>query len=431
MHLREELEGRWLLYQFSDEKVFDLYEKGGQAFYFGVDPTADSLHLGNFIVFMQAINYMKKGNKLYLIVWGATWMIGDPGGKDSERSFLTQEALTNNVESITKQVGGILSHLREMTGFDFQFEVINNMDFYKEMSFIDFLRDVGKHITVNSMIKKETVRRRIEEADKSISYTEFSYMLLQANDYVQLYKKNNVRLQICGSDQRGNCVTGLELIRKLHNDGPEAFVASWPLVLDSNGKKFGKSEWNAIWLDPRKSTPYSVYQYFINTTDEDVERYLKLLTLLDFDTIDEIVKTHMSDTSKRYWQSQLAQYVISTIFGSQAANEAQKISTILFSNKEEKMSQLAWMSQEELAALYNEVGGIHNVDKLTNILDLCVMSGLTSSKWDAKQSIQQWAIFMNEVAITDMHYEVVAEDYVNGVLLIRKGKKSFRLIRSS
>ena len=153
-------------------------------------------------------------------------MIGDPGGKDSERSFLTQEALTNNVESITKQVGGILSHLREMTGFDFQFEVINNMDFYKEMSFIDFLRDVGKHITVNSMIKKETVRRRIEEADKSISYTEFSYMLLQANDYVQLYKKNNVRLQICGSDQRGNCVTGLELIRKLHNDGPEAFVAS-------------------------------------------------------------------------------------------------------------------------------------------------------------------------------------------------------------
>lgn len=214
MQLRDELEARGFLYQFTDEKLFEVYNNGGQTFYFGCDPTADSLHLGNFVVFMNAVNYMKRGNKLIMIVGGATGMIGDPGGRESERTFLDEETLAKNVDAITKQVGGILSHLTKLSGATFDFEVINNVDFYGDMSYLKFLREVGKYMTINQMMNKETVKKRIEDPDQFISYTEFSYMLLQGYDFVRLFQDKHCRLQISGSDQWGNIVTGVELIKK-------------------------------------------------------------------------------------------------------------------------------------------------------------------------------------------------------------------------
>lgn len=431
LHLKEELEKRGLLYQHSHEELFDLYNNWWQSLYFGVDPTADSLHLGNYVVFMQAVNYMKRWNKLFLIVWGATGMIWDPGGKDSERTFLSEDTLEHNVQAIINQVQWILEHLTALTWEKFEFQVINNMVFYEWMWYIDFLRKVGKYITVNSMIKKETVRKRIEEADKSISYTEFSYMLIQWNDYVRLYEDYGVRLQICGSDQRWNSVTGMELIRKIHHDADDVFVASGPLLLDAHGKKFGKSEGNAIWLDRKKNSPYYVYQYFMNTNDEDVERYLKVLTLLPFDRIENIVKEHNMDTSKRYGQQQLSSYVVTTVFGAKAAEEAEKVSKILFSHKDERINLIKDLKENEIDALSEECGGFVNIEKNTNIMELAVKSGLAESNGEVKKMIQQWALFVNEEQIVDIASAVSESQYVNGILLMRKGKKTFKVVRGS
>jgi len=427
MHLKQELENRWFLYQVTDEKVFDLFEKGWQAFYFGCDPTADSLHLGNFVVFMQAVNYMKKGNKLYLIIGWATGMIGDPGGKESERSFLDEDALQHNVDSITTQVSTVLKNLKELSWYDFDFEVINNDQFYTNMSYTRFLRDVGKYITVNSMMNKETVKKRIQDPDQSISYTEFSYMLMQAYDYLRLYQDNHVSLQISGSDQRWNIVTGVELIRKKLDK--QVYGATGPLVLDSTGKKFGKSEGNAIWLDPQKSTPFFVYQYFMNTTDEDVERYLKLFTLLDFEEIQSIGSTHSQDPSARYGQQELAKYVVTTIFGTQAAQQAIDITQLLFVT-DDKLWAITTLDTATIDALVAATEGIA-VSGEQRILDLCTQSWLTESNGEAKKQIQAGAIYCNEIKIDDSQKTITAADAINGCILLRKGKKTYKALRIS
>lgn len=427
MHLKQELENRWFLYQVTDENVFNLFEKGGQSFYFGCDPTADSLHLGNFVVFMQAVNYMKKWNKLYLIIGGATGMIWDPGGKDSERSFLDEETLRHNVNSITTQVTTVLKNLKELSWYEFDFEVINNEQFYTDMSYTRFLRDVGKYITVNSMMNKETVKKRIQDPDQSISYTEFSYMLMQAYDYLRLYEDNNVSLQISGSDQRWNIVTGVELIRKKLDK--QVYGATGPLVLDSTGKKFGKSEGNAIWLDPNKSTPFAVYQYFMNTTDEDVERYLKLFTLLDFDTIATIGSNHSKDPAARYGQQELAKYVVTTIFGAQAAQQAIDITQLLFVT-DDKLWVIKTLDLATSDALLGATEGI-SVSGEQRILDLCTQSWLTESNGEAKKQIQAWAIYCNEIKVTDIQQTFTHKDAINGLLLLRKGKKTYKAIKIS
>jgi tyrosyl-tRNA synthetase len=333
--------------------VFELYNKGKQTLYYGVDPTADSLHLGNFVGFMHAVQYTKRNNHFVVIVGGATGMIGDPGGKDAERSFLDEETLSKNVQAITKQVETILVHLTELSGYTFSFEVINNLDFYDGVSYIQFLRDIGKHITINQMMAKETVKRRIEDPDASISYTEFSYMLMQGYDFYQLYQDHDCKLQIAGSDQWGNIVTGVELVRKKLDE--TAYGVTCPLILDSTGKKFGKSEGNALWLDPQKNSPYVVYQYFMNAADEDIERYLKLLTLLDFDEIHTIVTQHTKDTATRYGQTQLAYYVVQTIFGKDEADHAQAI-TSLFFGEQDRLEQVQAMSKKAIKALNQATG---------------------------------------------------------------------------
>ncbi len=288
--LKQELQDRGLLYQVTNDEIFEKLDKGGVNFYCGFDPTADSLHLGNFIGFMVAIHIMRRGNIYTALTGGATGMIGDPGGKDSERNFLSEEVLENNQKSISNQISWVLENLKNFTGNDFKYRFVNNKDFYQDMNYLDFLREVGKYITVNVMMSKDTVKKRIEDPKQSISYTEFSYMLLQGYDFTKMYKDDNMLLQIGGQDQWGNLVTGTEIIRKKYEG--ESYAMTWPLITDSSGKKFWKSEGNAMFLDENKTNPYFIYQYFMNTSDEDVAKYMKMLTLLETEEIDEIVEKH-------------------------------------------------------------------------------------------------------------------------------------------
>ena len=426
MKLREELEARGLLYQYTDEKFFDLYEKWGEKFYCGYDPTADSLHLGHFLTFMAAVNFMKRGNTFVMLIWGATGMIGDPTGKSEARAFLWLDQLRHNQEAITKQVGQILENLKKLTGKDFQFKVVNNYDFYKDLSVFEWYRTVGKYITLNTMLSKESVKKRLENTESGISYTEFSYMLLQGNDFVHLYENEGVKLQIWGSDQRGNMVTGTEMLRKKTEGELESYVMTLPLMMDSTGKKFWKSEWNAIWLDQEKNSPYFVYQYFVNTTDADVEKFLRAFTLLEISEIEAIVSQHVQQPELRYGQRQLANYVIQTLFGKEAAQQAEKISEFLFGERD-KMELLSAFSVDELQALARETGGCSVQEDEIRILELLVLAWVCESNGDAKKLIAQGAISVNEQLVSDIGQKFSRSDAVNWVLLIRKGKKNYKI----
>jgi len=428
MKLREELEARGLLYQYTDEKFFDLYEKWGEKFYCGYDPTADSLHLGHFLTFMAAVNFMKRGNTFVMLIWGATGMIGDPTGKSEARAFLWLDQLRHNQEAITKQVGQILENLKKLTGKDFQFKVVNNYDFYKDLSVFEWYRTVGKYITLNTMLSKESVKKRLENTESGISYTEFSYMLLQGNDFVYLYENEGVKLQIWGSDQRGNMVTGTEMLRKKTEGELESYVMTLPLMMDSTGKKFWKSEWNAIWLDQEKNSPYFVYQYFVNTADADVEKFLRAFTLLEISEIEAIVSQHVQQPELRYGQRQLANYVIQTLFGKEAAQQAEKISEFLFGERD-KMELLSAFSTDELQALVRETGDCSVQEDEIRILELLVLAWVCESNGDAKKLIAQGAISVNEQLVSDIGQKFSRSDAVNWVLLIRKGKKNYKIVQ--
>ncbi len=434
MHLREELEKCGLIYQFTDDRLFDLYEKWGQKFYCGFDPTSDSLQLGNFVSFMTAVHFMKRNNTFVMIIWWATWMIGDPSFKTGDRVMLDEKTLRYNEQAITKQVKEILDNLKTLTWYNFTFEVINNYDFYKHMSVFEFLSTAGKYITVNNMLSKESVKKRIENPEMSITYTEFSYMLLQWYDFLTLYEKHKVKLQIGGSDQWGNMVTGTEMIRKKIGNDADSFVLTFPLITDSTGKKFGKSEWNAIFLDPRKTSPYFTYQYFMNTTDDDVEKYLKIFTLLEFDVIEDIVQTHKKNPELRYGQKQLSNYLITTVYGAQSADQSIKISDILF-GQWDKIQTIKTMSHNDLQALQKETGGYSLTLETWNnnpdwkVLDIFTQSGLTESNGEAKKLIASWSLYCNEIKITDVQHVVKLEDFVNDALLLRKGKKQYKILR--
>ena len=426
MHLREELEARGLLYQTTNEAFFDLYDQGGEKFYCGYDPTADSLHLGHFLTFMAAVNFMKRGNTFVMLIGGATGMIWDPTGKSEARAFLGLDQLRHNQEAITEQVGQILENLKKLTGKDFQFKVVNNYDFYKDLSVFDWYRTVGKYITLNTMLSKESVKKRLENTESGISYTEFSYMLLQGNDFVHLYENEGVKLQIWGSDQRGNMVTWTEMLRKKTEGEAESYVMTIPLMMDASGKKFGKSEGNAIWLDQRKNSPYFVYQYFLNSADADVEKFLRAFTLLEIAEIEEIVAKHNEKPESRYGQRQLANYVIQTLFGKQAAEQAEKISDFLFGS-EDKMQMLSEFSREEIQALARETGSCEINETEIRVLELLVKCGIVDSNGEAKKMIAQGAIYINENKISDIASSFSTQDASNGVLLIRKGKKNYKI----
>lgn len=353
-------------------------------------------------------------------------MIGDPTGKSEARAFLWLDQLRHNQEAITKQVGQILENLKKLTGKDFQFKVVNNYDFYKDLSVFEWYRTVGKYITLNTMLSKESVKKRLENTESGISYTEFSYMLLQGNDFVHLYENEGVKLQIWGSDQRGNMVTGTEMLRKKTEGELESYVMTLPLMMDSTGKKFWKSEWNAIWLDQEKNSPYFVYQYFVNTADADVEKFLRAFTLLEISEIEAIVAQHVQQPELRYGQRQLANYVIQTLFGKEAAQQAEKISEFLFGERD-KMELLSAFSVDELQALARETGDCRVQEDEIRILELLVLAWVCESNGDAKKLIAQGAISVNEQLVSDIGQKFSRSDAINWVLLIRKGKKNYKI----
>ena len=422
MKLREELEARGLLYQMTNEKLFDIYENWWEKFYCGYDPTADSLHLWHFLTFMTAVNFMKRWNTFVLLIGWATGMIWDPTWRTDARAFLWLEQLRHNQEAITIQVKQILENLKKLTGKDFKFEVVNNYDFYKDFSVFDFYRTVGKYITINTMLSKESVKKRLNNPEAWITYTEFSYMLLQWNDFLELYENHGVKLQIWWSDQWWNMVTWTEMLRKKMDWEAEIYVMTIPLMMDSSGKKFWKSEGNAIWLDQRKNSPYFVYQYFINTADADVDKYLRAFTLLEIPEIEEIIRKHNEHPEERYWQKQLANYVIQTLFGLEAAQQAEKISEFLFWNSN-KLELLSNMNKEEVEALWKETGYAKLDESSIRILELLVKVWLAESNSEWKKLIQQWAISVNEEKVSDIAKEYTKEDSINWKLLLKRGKK--------
>jgi len=414
MSLKEELKQRWFIYQYTDDKLFEEYNQWGKKLYLWIDPSADSLQLGNLVPIMAAVNFIKYWNKLVLIVGGATWMIWDPSWKDKERQMKSIEEIQENAKKIHSQLLQILNRLKsiykeytweERKEFE-DVKMINNYDFYKNMSVLDFLRYVGKYITVNQMMAKESVKRRLQNPETWISYTEFSYMLLQWYDFYKLYNDENVQLQIWGSDQWWNIVTWIELIRKkLAKEN--VWWLTVPLLTTSDGKKFGKSEWNAIWLDPNKNSPYFVYQYFINTSDEDVEKFLKILTLLPLEKIEDIVKKHFQKPEERFWQKTLAFEIVKFLFWEKQAKLAQKISEILFGKLDDKIWSISKkidilqnLDDEEIDIMYKEIWWVVYTWK-KSLLDYMVESGLVKSKSEARRFIKDGAIYLNENKITD------------------------------
>ncbi len=430
--IKQELEDRWLLFQFTNDKIFEELDKWWVNFYCGFDPTANSLHLGNFIGFMVAIHLMRRWNKYTALTGWATWMIGDPGWKDAERSFLSMDDLDNNQKAISNQITWILEKLKNNLKEDFKYDFVNNKDFYKNMGYLDFLREVWKYITVNVMMSKDTVKKRIEDPTKSISYTEFSYMLLQGYDFVKMYKDDNVLLQIWGQDQWGNLVTWTELIRKKYGSTPwgcdwESYAMTWPLIVDATWKKFGKSEWNAIWLDKSKTSPYEIYQYFINTDDKDVERYLKMLTLMEIEDIEKIVKSHMKNPEVREAQKLLSYKVVEIIHWKNEADLALRISDFMFWNPKNRIKILNLLNSEEIKTFQNAMWGFDY--KGENLFETIVKSWLEKSNSNARNSIKSWAIYINEQKIEDFNLEVEKKFLDNWSLLLRKWKKNFRIIK--
>jgi len=424
MKLKQELEVRWFLHQYTHEELFDIYEKWGEKLYWGIDPSADSFQLGNFISLLNALNVMKRWNKLYLIVGWATGMIGNPTGKDAERNFLTAEQVEENARKIEAQIHVILKNVSDKIGVKLEVEVVNNLKFFKNLNVLDFMREVGKYMTVNWMMNKDIVKKRITDPDKSISYAEFSYMLIMWYDFYKLYTENGVRLEVGWSDEWDGILSGVELTGK--KTWQTVYGMTNKLITDSTGRKFWKSEWNAIWLDPTKNSPYFVYQYLLNCSDEDVGKLLKLLTFMDLDEIEEITKKHLAEPELRYWQKQLANYTTEIIFWKRASNQAEMISDMLFWNKD-KLETLKTLEKDDLEALAKETGSTSFTPWLI-ILDALINSWLASSRWDGRKLIEWGWIYLNETKVTDWFTEITDADFINWAIILRKWKKNFKLV---
>jgi tyrosyl-tRNA synthetase len=412
MNLYEELMWRGLIKDVSNEdKAKQLLNEDKIAFYCGFDPTGESLTVGHLVQVVRMLLLQKYGHKPIVLIGGATGLIGDPR-QTAERKLLTLDESLANAAKIKTQLSKFLNEKDAI--------YVNNYDWIKNIDMISFLRDYGKLFSVNYMIAKDTVQRRLEVG---ISYTEFSYMLIQAIDFHHLYKHENCKLQFGGSDQWGNITTGLELIRKLEGEANEAIGLSSPLLLKSDGSKFGKSETGAVWLDKDLTTPYELYQYFLNASDQDVENYLKQLTLRKKEDIINLMSAHIESPEKRLAQKELAKDVILLVHGEKAFNQAVKVTEALFSGDfksllEEEFEVLSRVLESKMFA--NEA----------SILDVIVDLKLASSKREARQFIQSGAISVNDEKIVSIDQNLTLNQaFFNQFLIIRRGKKNYALAR--
>lgn len=398
MTLYEELKWRGLIKDQTNNKDFEeKINSGNITFYWGTDPTADSLHIGHYSSLITAKRLANYGHHPILLIGGATGMIGDPR-PTAEREIIPKEKVFSNFESIKKQVTEI---------FNGNVEVVNNYDWMKDFSFLDFLRDVGKYINVNYMLDKDIIRRRLETG---ITYAEFSYTLIQGYDFLHLYKEKNCIMQAAGSDQWGNITTGIELISKIL--GKQAYGFTMPLILDQNGKKFGKSEGNALWLDKNKTSSYDIYQYLINSSDEKVEEYLKVYTFLDKEQIDDIMKKHNEKREDRFAQKTLAYEMIKDLRGKEEADNAKQMSEDIFSGKAKNSNIEKLKLPEDIL-----------------ITDAIVKAGFASSKSQAKTLVMQGGISLDDKKITDINYKISKKELEENVIL-KKGKKNFIMLEN-
>ncbi|HEX8522267.1 MAG TPA: tyrosine--tRNA ligase [Tepidisphaeraceae bacterium] len=430
MPLLAELSSRGLVHQTSepdlDNRLATLASRGPISCYAGFDPTADSLHVGNFVAILGLMHAQRNGIPPIALVGGATGLIGDPSGKAAERNLLTKEHVALNVQGIRKV-------LQKFLDFDHPTapaKLVSNLDWFGPMSAIDFLREVGKHFRVGSMLAKESVRTRMEGSDEGMSYTEFSYQLLQGYDFYRLYKDHHCVLQLGGSDQWGNITAGTDLIRKLDGESGNAFALTMPLITTSSGQKFGKSEGNAVWLTADKTQPFDFYQFWLRTEDADAPRYLKIFTFLPVAEIDAIVAEHQQAPETRIAQKRLAAEMTTLVHGEEATRQAISASEVLYS------SSASEFTEETINALAVEVPTTTisraKLDAGWPLIDAIVETGLAKSKGEARRLIAQGGIYLNNKQISEASTRLNATSLATATaLVLRSGKKNYRLVRIS
>lgn len=393
--------------------------------YIGFDPTADSLHIGSLVPILLLLHLQKAGHKPIALVGGATGMVGDPSGKSEERNLLSEEILLQNV-------AGIKAQLEKYLDFDplkpNAAEMANNLDWFKGISFLNFIRDIGKHITVNYMMAKESVKKRLE-GETGMSFTEFSYQLIQGYDFYWLYQHKNCKLQMGGSDQWGNIVTGTELIRR--KSGGEAFAFTCPLIKKADGGKFGKSEKGNIWLDASKTSPYQFYQFWLNASDEDAGGWINIFTFLSKDVIAALASEHAKDPSKRILQKKLAEEVTIFVHGKDEYNKAIDTTQKLFANMSAPAESLSEEDLESIEGLIKHDYPQKKINAGTEILELLTETNIFKSKGEAKKMIQNGGVSINRVKIDNQVQVINNSDLLHKkFILIQVGKKNYYLIRT-
>ncbi|HPG10752.1 MAG TPA: tyrosine--tRNA ligase [Chitinophagaceae bacterium] len=391
--------------------------------YIGFDPTADSLHIGSLVQIILLIHLQKNGHKPIALVGGATGMVGDPSGKSEERNLLSEDVLQHNLEGIQRQ-------LEKFLDFDCgenSAEIVNNYDWFKDFSFLNFIRDVGKHITVNYMMAKDSVKKRLE-GETGMSFTEFTYQLVQGYDFYWLYKNRNAKLQIGGSDQWGNIVTGTELIRR--KDGGEAFAFTCPLITKADGGKFGKTEGGNVWLDPVRTTPYQFYQFWLNASDADAEKWIRIFTFLEKPIIEKLINDHAVNPSTRILQKKLAEEVTILVHGKDEFEKAVATTEKLFANQNAPAESL---SVDDLEAMEGVVKIDYAKEKLENGIDVVAFlaeSNIFSSKGEARKMVQGGGISINRKKVEGVDMKIDTSLLLHDkYILVQRGKKNYYLVK--
>ena len=406
----------------TEEKLME----GPQSAYVGIDPTADSLHIGHLVSVMILKHFQNCGHKPFALVGGATGMIGDPSMKSAERNLLDEETLNHNVACLKAQLGRFLDFESDAPN---KAELVNNYDWMKDYSFINFIRDIGKHITVNYMMAKDSVKKRLSrDSSEGMSFTEFSYQLMQGYDFYWLWKHKGCILQLGGSDQWGNITTGSELIRRM--DGGEAFALTCPLIRKADGTKFGKTEKGNIWLDAARTSPYEFYQFWLNVADDDAERYIKIFTMLDRETIETLIAEHREDPGQRKLQKVLAREVTVMCHGQAEYDNALAASGMLFGNATSEA--LRKLDERTFLAVFSGVPTftVPKADLPCNLLDLlAVKTQVFPSKGEARKMVQGGGVSLNKDKVSDIGYEVSEQDILDGkYILVQRGKKNYYIL---
>ena len=423
----EELRWRGMIQDIMPETEQHLME-GLRAAYVGIDPTADSLHIGHLVGVMMLRHFQNCGHKPYALVGGATGMIGDPSGKSAERNLLTEEVLAHNIKGIQKQLAKFLDFESEAPN---RAELVNNYDWMKEFSFLSFIRDIGKHITVNYMMAKDSVKKRFDpnENTDGMSFTEFSYQLLQGYDFLHLYRQKGLTLQMGGSDQWGNITTGTELIRRIA--GGKAYALTCPLITKADGTKFGKSEGGNVWLDAEKTSPYKFYQYWINVSDEDAQRYIKIFTMLSREEIELLISEHQAAPHLRVLQNKLAEELTTLVHGREELQKAQKASQILFGNS--TSDDLRQLDAKTFLEVFDgvpqaEVNRADIAAGLDMIAALSAKTGFIASNSEARRALKEKSIAVNKEKVEES-YIIGEKDIIDDkFVLLQRGKKNYFVI---